>query len=149
MNSKFGRWSKAHDFCIQCGQNSTRHLGGGLCQFCYLKKYRENPEKKDRIRETKLNHYRKTYTPEKLKEKREREHFGGNREAALARDGYRCVRCFSEKKLTVHHKDRTGRGVDSGHNHDLSNLETLCRRCHIEEHRAERVDSYRKNRIYK
>lgn len=42
--------------------------------------------------------------------------------------GDKCSRCNSTTKLCVHHidKDRT--------NNELSNLETICRRCHALEH---------------
>ena len=119
-------------------------MGHGLCHVCYSVEYRGNPAKQARIKKVKSKWYRKVFTPDKLKEKREQEHFGGNREAALKRDGYRCVRCPSTTKLTVHHIDRTGRGVKGeDRNNDLSNLETLCRKCHIAEHRTELVTAAR------
>jgi hypothetical protein len=48
------------------------------------------------------------------------------------RKGAACERCRSERPhLLVHHKDR------DPYNNEFSNLETLCRRCHIREHREE------------
>lgn len=49
---------------------------------------------------------------------------------AVARDGGKCVRCSSEIWLQVHHKVYRGRPEDSL----LEDLETLCRKCHREEH---------------
>lgn len=64
--------------------------------------------------------------------------FGGNRFKALERDGYKCIKCgmTSEEhhkiwnvELTVDHID--GKGLDAhDKNNNLSNLQTLCRRCH-------------------
>lgn len=58
--------------------------------------------------------------------------FGGNREKAMERDGYKCVQCGGTKQLGVHHKDRTGQTDHP--NHDINNLETLCNKCHSQEH---------------
>lgn len=64
--------------------------------------------------------------------------FGGNREKAIQRDGESCVKCGMTrmehkekfgKDITVDHID--GRGRYSGEkNNDLSNLQTLCLKCH-------------------
>jgi len=58
--------------------------------------------------------------------------FGGNRELALQRDGYKCVKCGGIKQLGVHHKD--GSGKTDTPNHELDNLISLCNKCHIHEH---------------
>ena len=48
----------------------------------------------------------------------------------LERDGWRCQKCGSLENLQVHHKTkRSQQGSDS-----LENLETLCARCHMENH---------------
>lgn len=56
------------------------------------------------------------------------------REAALKRDGVKCVRCGVSRYslLEVNHiVPRNGQGYGRGcHNH-LDNLETLCHRCHV------------------
>jgi 5-methylcytosine-specific restriction endonuclease McrA len=49
------------------------------------------------------------------------------RRAALARDGYACRECGSRDDLTVHHVVALR---DGGHPTALTNLLTLCRRCH-------------------
>ncbi len=72
--------------------------------------------------------------------------FGNNRKEVYERDGYSCVDCgltnaeSLEKYgeiLTVHHID--GKGTNeissSEKNNDVDNLVTLCRSCHVREHR--------------
>lgn len=64
--------------------------------------------------------------------------FGGNREKALKRDGYKCVVCGMTRKqhkatfgldVVVDHKDGNGR-YSENKNHDIDNLQTLCSVCH-------------------
>lgn len=47
------------------------------------------------------------------------------KEAVLARDGYRCVRCGWHKNLTVDHIVPRSRGGSDG----MPNLQTFCYRC--------------------
>jgi 5-methylcytosine-specific restriction endonuclease McrA len=63
---------------------------------------------------------------------RDKTMFGGNRELALQRDGYKCTVCGGTKQLGVHHKDRTGQTDNP--NHEMDNLISLCNKCHIHEH---------------
>jgi len=63
---------------------------------------------------------------------RDKNMFGGNRELALQRDGYKCTQCGGVQQLSVHHKDRSGRTDNP--NHELDNLISLCNKCHIHEH---------------
>jgi len=51
------------------------------------------------------------------------------RYAVLQRDGFRCVRCGSKNNLQVHHK--TYRNI---FNEPLSDLITLCKKCHKKQH---------------
>lgn len=66
--------------------------------------------------------------------------FGGNREAAIIRDGEKCVDCGMTREQ---HKRRWGRDITVDHidgkgrytpkvekNHALENLKTLCLTCH-------------------
>jgi 5-methylcytosine-specific restriction endonuclease McrA len=65
--------------------------------------------------------------------------FGGNRQAALERDGFTCQRCGSTDDLHVHHRD--GRGTTTPReerNNALENLQTLCRGCHTATHWEEK-----------
>ena len=63
------------------------------------------------------------------KKYRELRNYGGNRETALTRDGYRCTICLSKEQLQVHHIDGLGRNSDIKNN-DINNLQTLCNSCH-------------------
>ena len=47
----------------------------------------------------------------------------------LERDGYRCVRCHVEVAVDTAHIDHIKSGKLAGN--ELSNLRTLCRRCHV------------------
>ena len=53
-----------------------------------------------------------------------------NRRAALERDGWRCRKCGKAGQLEVHHVE----SLEDGGTHDLDNLRTLCRGCHIRLH---------------
>jgi len=57
-----------------------------------------------------------------------------NRRAALDRDGWRCRKCGKAGQLEVHHE----KALADGGSHDLGNLTTLCRGCHIALHRPVR-----------
>jgi 5-methylcytosine-specific restriction endonuclease McrA len=68
------------------------------------------------------------------------------REAAMKRDGRKCVKCGDHHyPLQVNHiVPRNAQGYGRGCHHHLSNLETLCRRCHTavtNEQRRARVKS--------
>ena len=56
------------------------------------------------------------------------------RKACLDRDGWRCTNCGGTSALEAHHLIRL---EDGGDRYDPGNLATLCRACHIEEHRPE------------
>ena len=51
------------------------------------------------------------------------------------RDGWRCVKCGSPGRLDVDHITPSWRGGDKW---SMSNLQTLCRRCHREKTALER-----------
>lgn len=133
-------WSKNRDCCVECASTEFKHIAKGMCNSCYLRKYRNDSKNKSRIASQKRDWYLKHHEQNLLKHKanREQRNFDGKRDAVLMRDDHKCVRCGSQNKLTVHHKDRNGRGSKRPNN-KLSNLETVCRACHIEEHRKELV----------
>ena len=70
----------------------------------------------------------------------DKHYFGGNREKAIQRDKEKCVKCGLTRKqhkrkygrdITVDHIDGKGCRVPKAEkNNSLSNLQTLCSRCH-------------------
>ena len=58
--------------------------------------------------------------------------------AAHDRDGWRCTRCHLAGRPEAHHVQPLEKG---GAPFDLSNVETLCRSCHIEHHKSEADDT--------
>ena len=56
------------------------------------------------------------------------------RRTAFERDGWRCVDCGRAGHLEAHHVTALHKG---GAPYDLENLKTLCRSCHIEQHRRQ------------
>jgi hypothetical protein len=60
-----------------------------------------------------------------------------NRQAAVDRDGHRCVHCGSSVRLHVHHV--TPWAPDQADPHALDNLVTLCVGCHRREHLPKRA----------
>jgi 5-methylcytosine-specific restriction endonuclease McrA len=57
------------------------------------------------------------------------------RQKVLRRDGYRCTKCNSKKKLHVHHK--TYKRLFNEH---LEDLVTLCKHCHEKVHEQQEID---------
>lgn len=102
-----------------------------------LKKYyRDNPEAKERLRSAVWEKYTSKiagtgWTKIRLK--------------VLDREGYKCQNCGEDKRtrLLVHHIDWHGkrRGVSSKDwNNSMSNLQTLCYKCHNQIHRHKSAD---------
>jgi len=129
--------------CKKCGSVDIRYPKAQLCYKCYMSDYNKQHYKKNaakRKADAKAyyysNHERCLVAH---KEYRERRNFDGNRQIVLERDNYTCCSCgniFLSSKLTVHHKDRSGRGTLL-HNNELDNLVSQCRRCHRLEHNEE------------
>lgn len=136
-------WNRNHSCCSQCKGTERPHMAGGLCRYCYLKNYAAKHASKIAKQKHK---WHETYVvgTDRGKLAREQRHYDGLREPVLKRDGYKCQRCGSTKSLVVHHKDRKGRGDRRPHN-EMANLETLCRACHIQEHRDELIAKRRAN----
>jgi 5-methylcytosine-specific restriction endonuclease McrA len=59
--------------------------------------------------------------------------YARNRNLAMERDGWRCVRCGSFRNLQAHHK--VHRGLGGANRLDVpENLETICNACHARIH---------------
>lgn len=126
--------------CIKCGVESDRHPTILLCKKCYQDDYNKRyyERNKNKIKNNTKKYYSENLESERERRKilREKREFDSKRTKVLLRDDYKCSVCGEKKessKLTVHHKDRNGRGV-TDKNNDLSNLITLCRSCHAKEH---------------
>ena len=58
-----------------------------------------------------------------------------NKKLCLKRDNNSCQICGSTQNLDVHHKDNGGPHIKGrGTDNSLSNLQTLCHRCHLQLH---------------
>jgi len=66
---------------------------------------------------------------------RTRHQWKNKRVEVLKRDNHRCVWCEADENLNVHHIEPVFAG---GKKYELSNLQTLCERCHKQVHR--RID---------
>lgn len=126
-------WNKDYLKCVECGGTSSKHVSKGLCNKCYLRYYRNNPENIKKIAAQKHEWYVRMGGKNLAKLKREERNFAGKREDILARDGHKCTSCPNTAKLTVHHIDGLGRGRSTPNNND-GNLITLCRACHARVH---------------
>lgn len=95
-------------FCLDCG---SHHQSGYSCPQREARRYRTSAARRARGRHA----------------------WRLAREAARARDGNRCRGCGSTKALAVHHVTPISKG---GAKYELSNLITLCRSCHVQQHRG-------------
>jgi 5-methylcytosine-specific restriction endonuclease McrA len=128
-------WHKDYPACVQCGTTDKRFMAKGLCSSCYAKSWKEANPGRDKFLKDRWYRHNVAGTPRQAMQ-REQYYYGGNRQIVLSRDGFKCTKCGGTDRLVVHHKDRSGRGVKH-HNNDLANLVTLCRKCHVLEHRNE------------
>ena len=63
------------------------------------------------------------------KTRQRHEQWNQTRLRVLERDGYQCVRCHEHVTVSTAHIDHIKSGKLAGN--ELSNLRTLCRRCHV------------------
>lgn len=54
--------------------------------------------------------------------------------AVLKRDGYKCVKCGSQKELQTHHIIHVADDPEGKHIFEVDNGITLCKECHMKEH---------------
>lgn len=113
-------------------------MAKGLCSYCYLTAYHNDPANIEKVKLQKNNHYISKQKPV-AKEKREKRYFNSLRSVALEKYNFTCSDCGIKKdgsSLVVHHKDGQGRGVLNPNN-TIDNLQVLCRGCHANIHRLE------------
>lgn len=118
---------KSTDIAKEKRNEWKKSEAGKACE----KRYRDNPTNKEKYMEyVRTDEYKKRH-----RESADRQRFGGNRIKALERDGHKCVYCNGTELLQVHHLDEMGRNKPKDKmNNELSNLTTLCAKCHIEQH---------------
>ena len=68
------------------------------------------------------------------------------RRAVFARDGYRCVRCGKAGRLECDHRIPIDRDPDQDP-YAVDGCQSLCRGCHIQKSRAERLETERRRPI--
>lgn len=139
---KSKKWSWYYDSCRNCGTTSVKHRGYGYCNDCYTKspefkasQQRSHQKNRDKILANNKKYSAKYMSRPDVMERLEREYdekyFGGNRKAALERDGYQCKGCG----MSVEVKDAAGRAkarvwhLGAKDDHTLDNLGTYCQRC--------------------
>lgn len=139
---KARRWSWYYDACRMCGTTSVKHRGYGYCESCYT----QSPEFKESQRRSHLrnrernlennkkyaeDYYSRPEVIEKIEREYDKKYFGGNRKAALERDGHKCLVCGKSTEV----KDALGRAkvrvwhLGDKDDHSLENLGTYCQRC--------------------
>jgi hypothetical protein len=136
------RWSRYYDQCRQCGTITVKHQSLGYCRKCYGK----SPEFKSIVQRSNLknraarqtankkylqDYYSRPEIIEKMERDYDERYFGGNRKAALERDGHECLGC----RTSIHEKDAMGRPrvrvwhLKDNNDHSLDNLGTYCQSC--------------------
>jgi len=139
------RWSRSYLKCRNCGTVTTPHHSIGYCEGCYFKSdhYKELVRASNERNYGKRRVYNQKYAREyerrpeviaKNIKERDFKYYGGNRERAIEKSGFSCVKCginkdnaikkFS-KDLFVYHLDR------NKNNNDLNNLQVLCHGCFL------------------
>ncbi len=126
------KWARHHEKCIVCNRVDRKHMAKGKCVYCYSLAYHQSHEVY--CKELKHKHYL-LKQKDSAKIQREDKWFDGKREEILLRDNHCCQRCGDAGDI-VHHKDGNGRG-STFPNNELTNLETLCRACHLNIHRMD------------
>ena len=137
------KWSRYYNQCRSCGTTSVKHQSHGLCEDCYYKsdiwkeineasRVRNYHKRKEYNQLYHKKYLQRPHVIEKMKLQWDLKLFGGNREKAIQKGGYKCIRCGitqsdSQKKLGkdlyVYHSDGNAK------NNDLDNLITVCKRC--------------------
>jgi 5-methylcytosine-specific restriction endonuclease McrA len=138
--------NKKHNYCIDC--NKEIHLSNKRCMKCNIKYLRKkyagkgNPRSGIKMSEFLKNKIRKSVLKNPRKSKFTNKHlikhnyssilcskrYGELRKKVLKRDNYKCKLCSNKMSLVVHHiKDRNKYWKLF---FKITNLITLCRKCH-------------------
>lgn len=139
---KARKWSWYYDECRRCGTTSIKHRGYGYCENCYtlspeFKSSQQRSHQKNRDAYLAKNktyaedYYNRPEVIEKLEREYDEKYFGGNRKAALVRDGYACLGC----KMSIDVKSESRKPkvrvwhLNGKDDHSLENLGTYCQSC--------------------
>jgi len=120
--------------CRECGDGNSIGQAGkykGLCQICRRKQYYKDNKEIENLK------CRENYWKNNGKIKMLERRYGGNYIKTMKRDGFKCTKCGTTKRLQVHHIDKTGMKTVGSYkysNNNLSNLLTLCHSCHLKLH---------------
>ena len=147
-----GRKGKVRRICLQCNKEFYVHpsqakRGGRFCSISCATTYRNltnNPAKRPDVRR-KIS---ENHAPVPWLDQYRFNNYKGlmvksYRTKAFRFYGRKCMRCGSEDRLEVHHKDR------DRSNNELSNLEVVCFSCHQQEHIEELKQEAEKRRCPK
>lgn len=136
------KWSRYYNKCRVCGTTSFKHISYGLCKRCYFKsdifkelqeasRVRNQYKWKQRQSEYAKEYKKRVEVKEKNRKTNDINNFGGNRERALMRDGYKCQECglTQADSQIKFKKDLFVKHLSNNHDHSLENLITLCMGC--------------------
>jgi len=145
-------WSKRHQCCVRCGENSSRHAADGVCNRCWQQERAGSDEAKAKAREYQQKYHSiergrairrdyaaRDYVRERkwLDRIRRREVLAGvwmplpsgYVERAFKIFEGRCVRCGAVERLELDHHQPLGQGHAL-----LGNSVVLCRSCNAMKH---------------
>jgi len=127
-------WAKNYEHCVVCGLTEKPHVGKGVCRRCYFRQYKR--DNKAAIQQYQHEWYIQNTDLQAMKDVRDKNHFDGNRRQAMERDNYCCVNCgdTDRSQLVVHHVDGKSLRNNTVADNSLTNLQTLCRSCHMKIH---------------
>lgn len=143
LNKTKRKWSRHYDKCRSCGTTAIKHRCNGLCEKCYTKsddfkniaessRLRNQHKWKKKQAEYRKEYYKRDEVKKKFKKMHDLRNFNGNREKALSRDEYKCVKCGMTQQGSYKKYRRDLYVVRLiGNDNKLDNLVSLCRGCHV------------------
>jgi len=137
------KWSRYYNFCRACRTTIIPHSAHGYCKKCYTKtdgfkeiqiasRLRNIDKIKSYTKEYAKEYNKRPEVKERVKNRADIRAYGGNREKALLRDGYKCGNCgiTREENRAKYGRDLNVVHVNGSKNNDLDNLMTMCKDCH-------------------
>lgn len=125
--------------CPDCGVEIVTKSSRKRCQECARKARLPGAREYKKANRERLRGYDNAYYDQnrgRIYETAQERRYGRNWRQALARDGHKCTECGATEQLVIHHKDGRGR-TSQNPNHDLDNLQTVCRSCHARIHKEQ------------